>query len=305
MQTSLDLTVIILTYNEQQHIERCITSIRDIATHIYVVDCFSTDRTRDIATNLGAYVHENKWVNYATQFNWALNNLPLATEWIFRLDADEVVTDDLKYELRTKLSTLPGEVSGIYVNRRMVFLEKWIRHGGMNPAYMLRIWRRGNGFCEKRWMDEHIKLTQGKSVAFHYDIIDHNLNNLTWWIAKHNGYSSREVVDLLNIKYNLIAYDEVTPDFWGTQEQRKRWLKLRYAKLPFFVRPVLYFVYRYAFKLGFMDGKEGLIYHFLQAFWYRFLVDAKLFEIQMKCGNDTTKIVQLLETQYGIDVYGN
>lgn len=298
----VDLSVIILTGNEQQHIERCIASVRDIAARIYVVDCFSTDQTREIATGLGAEVYQNRWVNYATQFNWALENLPLTTEWIFRLDADEVVTDDLKQELQERLPTLPNEVSGIYVKRRMMFLGKWISHGAMHPAYMLRIWRRGSGFCEKRWMDEHIKLIRGESIAFQHDIIDDNLNNLTWWIAKHNDYATREAVDLLNIRYDLIAYDEVTPTLWGTQVQRKRWLKLRYARLPLFVRPVLYFIYRYFFRLGFMDGREGLAYHFLQGFWYRFLVDAKLFDLHRKCGNDRVKIVAQLKDDYGIDI---
>ncbi len=301
----LDLSVIILTHNEQQHIERCIASVCDFAANIYVIDCYSTDRTREIALSLGAQVYEHTWVNYASQFNWALENIPLTTGWIFRLDADETVTAELKCELLERLLALSADVSGIYVTRRMVFLDRWIRHGAMYPIRMLRLWRRGDGFCEKRWMDEHIKITAGRSESFEHDIVDHNLNNLGWWITKHNSYASREAVDLLNLKYNLIKYDEVAPVFFGTQEQRKRWLKIRYANLPFFVRPLLYFIYRYIFKLGFLDGKEGLIYHFLQGFWYRFLVDAKLFEIHQKCGSDSKKIIELLKTDYGIDISAN
>ena len=301
----LDLSVIILTYNEEKHIERCITSVRDIAANIYVIDCFSTDRTREIALSLGAQVYENAWVNYATQFNWALAHVPVSTGWIFRLDADEIVTDELKQELQERLPTLPADVSGIYVKRRMVFLGRWIRHGDMYPVHMLRLWRQGDGFCEKRWMDEHIKITAGRSESFEHDIIDNNLNNLGWWISKHNSYATREAVDLLNLKYNLIEYDEITPAFFGTEEQKKRWLKIRYANLPFFARPVLYFFYRYILKSGFLDGKEGLMYHFLQGFWYRFLVDAKLFEIHQKCGHDSAKIVELLKTDYDIDISVN
>jgi len=298
----LDLTVIILTYNEELHIERCIRSVRDIAANIYVVDCFSTDRTKEIAYGLGAQVYENPWINYATQFNWALDNLPITTKWVFRLDADEVATNELKRELKERLSVLPDDISGVCVKRRMVFMDKWIRNGDMYPIYMLRLFRNSMGRCEMRWMDEHIIIERGGSVNFEYDIIDHNLNNLGWWIAKHNGYSTREAVDLLNIRYNFIDYDEVVPDLWGTQAQKKRWLKIRYAKLPFFIRPFLYFVYRYVFKRGFLDGKEGLMYHFLQGFWYRFLVDAKLCEILKKGGNDKAKIVSLLKAEYGIDI---
>lgn len=298
--TPLNLSVIILTYNEEQHLERCIRSIRDIAAHIYVIDCFSNDRTRDIAESLGATVFQNAWVNYATQFNWALENVPLSTEWIVRLDADEIITDELKRELQERLHNLPPDVSGIHVKRRMVFMDKWIRHGDMYPVHMLRLWRSGNGFCEKRWMDEHIKITSGRTVFFEHDIVDHNLNNLTWWINKHNGYATREAVDLLNIKYNLIDYDEITPAFRGNQEQRKRWLKIRYANLPFFVRPFIYFIYRYILRRGFLDGKEGLVWHVLQGFWYRFLVDAKLYEIRKKCGHDKARIIEMLHSDYGI-----
>jgi len=298
----LDLTVIILAYNEELHIERCIGSVRDIAADIFVVDCFSTDRTREIARGLGAQVFENSWINYATQFNWALDNLPITTKWVFRLDADEIATNELKRELQERLCGLSDDISGICVKRRMVFMDKWIRYGDMYPIYMLRLFRNSIGRCEMRWMDEHIIIEKGRSVNFEHDIVDHNLYNLSWWIAKHNGYSTREAVDLLNIIYSLIDYDEVMPDLWGTQAQKKRWLKIRYAKLPFFVRPFLYFVYRYVFKRGFLDGKEGLMYHFLQGFWYRFLVDAKLCEILKKSGNDKVKIVSLLKAEYGIDI---
>jgi glycosyltransferase involved in cell wall biosynthesis len=300
MKTPLDISVIILAHNEQKHIERCITSVRNLAATIYVIDCFSTDRTMGIAKSLGGKVYQNEWVNYASQFNWALDHVPITTGWILRLDADEVVTNELKQELMERLPNFPAEVSGLYVKRRMVFMDRWIRHGDMYPVHMLRLWRTGTGHCEKRWMDEHIKITVGMFDAFENDIVDHNLNNLGWWITKHNSYASREAVDLLNLKYNLIEYDEVSPAFFGTQEQRKRWLKIRYSNLPFFVRPFLYFIYRYIFKLGFLDGKEGLIYHFLQGFWYRFLVDAKLFEIRKKCGHDKKKIIDLLFTDYGI-----
>jgi glycosyltransferase involved in cell wall biosynthesis len=300
MKTPLNLSVIILTYNEEQHLQRCIFSVYDIALDIFIIDSFSTDRTQEIACTMGAKVYQNKWVNYATQFNWALDTVPISTKWILRLDADEVITDELKYELQERLPFLPDDVSGIYVKRRMVFMDKWIRHGDMYPVHMLRLWRKGAGFCEKRWMDEHIKITSGNSVSFEYDIVDHNLNNLNWWVNKHNNYASRETVDLLNLKYALIEYDDVNPALFGTQAQRKRWLKIRYANLPFFIRPFIYFIYRYFLKFGLLDGREGLVYHVLQGFWYRFLVDAKLFEIRLKCGNDKIKIIELLYSEYGI-----
>jgi len=302
--TTLDLSVIILTYNEEQHLVRSILSVRDIAANIYVIDCFSDDRTQEIAKSFGAQVYENRWINHSNQFNWALDILPISTQWILRLDADEVVSDELKQELKTRLQALSGDVSGIYIKRRMVFMDRWICHGDMYPVFMLRLFRTGLGRCEMRWMDEHIKISHGTTILFEHDIVDHNLNNLTWWTAKHNNYATREAVDLLNIRYNFVDYDEVTPDIWGSQAQRKRWLKIKYAHLPLFVRPLLYFVYRYFIKLGFMDGKEGLVYHFLQGFWYRFLVDAKMFEIRKKCGGDKDIIAAMLKNEYGIDISG-
>lgn len=296
------IAVIILAGNESRHIQRCISSVKDIASEIFVVDCYSSDETTSIATKLGAKVYQNKWVNYATQFNWALDHLPIKSRWIFRLDADEVVCDSLKEEIKNKFLLLHDDVRGIYVRRQMHFLGKWIRHGSMYPVYMLRIFRFGYAYCEQRWMDEHIKITSGSTLKFDGDIIDINLNNLGWWINKHNSYSIREAIDILNLKFNIVEEDGISSYLFGTQEQRKRWLKIKYAKFPLFVRPAMYFIFRYFFKLGFLDGKEGLVWHFLQGFWYRFLVDAKIYEIYLKGGKDSVSIKRIIKQEYGIEL---
>lgn len=293
------ITVIILTHNEKLHLERCIKSLIPFAKEIFVVDSLSSDNTREIATSLGAKVYKNSWINYAEQFNWGLQNCPISTKWVMRMDADEYVTSELQTEIKSKLSSLPDSVTSIYVKRQVHFLGKWIKRGGYYPTWLLRIWHFDKGFCEKKWMDEHIKVTEGTSVFFKNDIVDHNLNNLTWWTTKHNNYATREVVDLLNIRYNLLQYDEVKPALFGTQEQRKRWLKIRYAKLPLFTRPFIYFLYRYVFKLGFLDGTKGLIWHFLQGFWYRFLVDAKVFDIKRKVKLNNSSLLQEVENYLG------
>ena len=130
-------------------------------------------------------------------------------------------------------------------------------------------------------MDEHVKLEQGKTITFENDFVDDNLNNLTWWTNKHNNYATREAIDLLNIKYKFSSADGLNANLSEAQDKRKRWLKENlYTRLPLFIRPFLYFIYRYIFKLGFLDGIPGLIWHFLQGFWYRFLVDAKIYQIE-------------------------
>lgn len=298
----IDLTVIILTYNESLHIERCISSLRAITDKIFIIDSFSTDGTPEIATRLGATVVQNPWVSYAFQFNYGIEHNPFATDWLMRMDADEYITPELAQEINAALPNVSPEISNMYIKRRVIFMDQWIKHGGYYPTWLLRIWRRGQGMCEELWMDEHIKVKGGSPIRLQHDLVDHNLNNLTWWTQKHNNYAIREVIDLLNIKYDFENRETVTPDFFGSQEQRKRFLKVKYAGLPLFTRPFLYFIYRYFVKLGFLDGKKGMIWHFLQGFWYRFLVDAKVYEVYQTVGRDKQRIMEHFLQEYGKDL---
>ncbi|HEV7347245.1 glycosyltransferase family 2 protein [Telluribacter sp.] len=298
----VDLSVIILSHNESKHIERCIKSLLPLTDKIFIVDSYSTDDTVQLATQLGAMVVQNSWVSYAFQFNYGIQHNPFQTKWLMRMDADEYITSELADELNRRLTDLPENISGLYVKRRVLFMNKWIKNGGYYPTWLLRVWQNGQGICEELWMDEHIKLSQGDTLNLEHDIVDHNLNNLTWWTQKHNNYAIREVIDLLNIKYNFDEKETVTPAFWGTQEQRKRYLKVRYASLPLFTRPVMYFLFRYFIKLGFLDGTKGLIWHFLQGFWYRFLVDAKVYEVYQKAGKNKNDIIIHFLTEYGKDL---
>ncbi|NSW46009.1 MAG: glycosyltransferase family 2 protein [Bacteroidales bacterium] len=298
----LDISVIILTYNEEIHIERCIQNIKTIAKDIFVVDCFSTDNTVKIAKSLGAKVFQHKWENsYAKQFNWALENLPITTKWILRLDADEYLYPELIEEITKKLPKLPENITGIVFKRRHIFLEKWMKRGTY-PVKLLRLFQHKKGICEQRWMDEHIQLNEGISIEFEHDFADHNLNNLTWWTQKHNGYAIREAIDLLNIELHF--YEEKEPQL-NAQALKKRKHKESYARKPLFLRAFIYFVYRYFFKLGFLEGKEGFLWHFLQGWWYRTLVDVKIYEIKKTCGTDKEKIKQYLLTHHHINIDDN
>ena len=296
-----NLTVLILTLNEELHIKRCIDSLLPLTNNIFIIDSYSTDRTVEIAKSLGAQVYQNRWPgNHSLQLQWGLEHCPIKTEWIMKMDADEYILPELAQEIKTNIDTLEDDVSGIYIKRRVYFMNRWIKHGGYYPTWLLRIWRHKQGQVEQRWMDEHIKLHSGKSIYFEHDLVDDNKNDLTWWTQKHNHYATREAADILNMIYNFKQFDSVEAKFSGTQEQRKRWLKKRYAALPLFLRPLLYFIWRYLFQFGFLDAKAGLIWHFLQGGWYRFLVDAKIHEIYVKAGKEKKDIQKFLQSQYNI-----
>jgi glycosyltransferase involved in cell wall biosynthesis len=277
------ITVILLTFNEEKHIERCLKSLWPIAEAIYVIDSFSTDATCDIARSLGAKVFQNKWVNYSTQFNWGLQNCPITTQWTMRMDCDEYLLPELITEINQKIPIASSDTGGFIIKRRVYFMDRWIKRGGFYPHRLLRIWRTGNGMLEERQMDEHVVLNEGNVVALNHDMVDHNLNDLTWWINKHNHYATREMLDLIAIHNSTTSAQNVDSSLMGEQYSRKRWIKEKiYSKIPLFTGPLFYFLYRYFLLLGFLDGKPGLIWHFLQGFWYRFLVDAKLYESRFK-----------------------
>ena len=189
--------IVVLTQNEERHIPRLLRTARGLDGRIFIVDSDSTDRTAEIAGAAGALVVSHKFVNYALQFQWALDNLPIASEWVMRLDADETLTPELVEEIRRRLPALPPDVTGVNLKRRHIFLGRWIKHGGRYPLTLLRIWRKGAARIERRWMDEHMVLLHGRAVTFEHDFCDHNLNDLTFFTDKHNKYATREAIDVL------------------------------------------------------------------------------------------------------------
>jgi len=276
----MSLLSIVLTFNEEAHIDRCIRSLKKVSTDILVVDSFSTDKTTDIAESLGARVLQNNWINHSSQFNWALSKIRKKYDWILRIDADEVISEHLEYEINTKLSKVPAQTDGIFVNRHIMFQGKLVKYGGISSVYVLRIFRQGKGSCEKRWMDEHIHVL-GKTTKFSGEIIDNNLMSLSQWIEKHNNYASLEAIDHLNKKYNFMDHNSIGSIKTTTKTVFKRWVKDNiYNLLPLKLRVVIYFLYRFFFKFGFLDSPEGRSFHVLQGFWYRYIVDIKILEIE-------------------------
>lgn len=296
----MQLTVVILTKDEERHIGRCLSSVAPFATRCLVVDSGSTDGTVDLARKAGADVLENPWVNYATQFNWALDQLGSSTGWVMRLDADEVVSSALAEEIAMRLPTLGPDVDGVFVSRRMTFLGRPIRWGGVFPVRVLRLFRYGRGRCENRWMDEHI-MVDGPTGDLKGEIVDDNHKPLTWWTQKHNGYASREVVDLLNLEYRFMPHETVADLGGGQQAGVKRWLKEHvYVRLPGGFRAFAYFLYRYLLRLGFLDGKVGGAFHILQGLWYRYLVDVKLNEVKAYMKREGVDVVTAIWEVLGI-----
>lgn len=274
MKSSISL--IVLTFNEEKNLPRYFESVKNLVEEIFVVDSYSTDKTVEIAEKFGAKVFQRVFINQAEQFNWALDNLPITTEWILRLDADEYLTPELCEEIRRVLPETPSETTGFYVKRRVYFLGRWIRHGDYYPTWFLRLWRKGAARIEEREVDEHAVLLRGKAERLKNDFIDENKNGLEAWTAKINNYTSREVRERKN-------KNEPTSELGNNQAAKKRWLRRNiYYHLPLFCRAFLYFFYRYFIRLGFLDGKEGLIFHFLQGCWNQFLVDAKIYEYESR-----------------------
>jgi glycosyltransferase involved in cell wall biosynthesis len=274
------IAAIILTKNEELHIERCINSIRSIADYILVVDSGSDDSTVSIATNCGASVLENHWINYATQFNWALGNLPSGISWVLRIDADEVMLPELSDEIIKKLPKLSDHVVGVNFTRLISFQGDIVKFGSLSKSKVLRLFRNGAGFCEIRWMDEHIKVN-GEILSFDGVIVDENKKSLSWWIQKHNSYASREAVDLLNLEYLLSGHDSVASVMTHGKAGRVRWVKEKiYRYLPTRFRSFVYFFVRYFILFGFLDRRGASDFHILQGFWYRYLVDAKVREVK-------------------------
>lgn len=292
----MSISVVILTYNERLHIARCIESARKVAEKICIVDSHSTDGTQDIARQCGAVVVEHDYINQAQQMQWAIDNLGLNTEWVMRMDADEYLTDKLVDEIKTRLPKLPTDVTGVYLPLDVIFQGKNVKHGRLHAPKIMRIWRRGKAYMEQRWMDERMVLSEGTAITFKGRFVDHNLNTLAWWTQKHNNYSNRELAVEAMRMYGIGSDDEALKG----RNQKKG----MYYRLPAFFRAGVYFSVRYFLLGGFIDGKAGLIWATLQAYWYRFLIDAKMSEMKRALGKNPTheQVKDYFKERYNISL---
>ncbi len=281
----IPLSVVVVTRNEEKNIERCLTSVHGFADQVFVVDSESTDRTREIARPYAddvvelPYDHTRiiPWI-----FQWALDHLPLRNEWVLILEADQALPEALKEEIAALLA--PGRIdaieeSGFYIRRRQIFRGRPLRFGGYGSKYLLKLFRRSCSELDPVEQDTRVYV-RGQVGRLRQPLEEWNLKEdaILFYLEKHLRYADAFAHEELLRRQTNLPF-KLTPRFFGTADERTLWLKTRYYRMPLFVRPCLYFLYRYFFLLGILDGGTGFLFHFLQAFWFRLVVDVRLAEL--------------------------
>jgi glycosyltransferase involved in cell wall biosynthesis len=276
----LPVSVIVPVRNEVANLARCLGALADVA-EVYVIDSQSSDETRAIAEAYGAKVVQFFYSGgWPKKRQWAMDTLPLACEWTLLLDADEILTPQLAHEIREAIRN--PAVDGYSICLQMHFLGRVLRHCDAS-FWKLSLFRKGRGRFECRLKDqdasmadieihEHV-VVDGPTRKLHHALIHHNVASLSRYIAKHNEYSNWEARVLLQPAGKS---EELRADLFGTQAQRRRWLKRKLFRLP--GSPILLFLYRYFVRLGIFDGVPGLIYCVFQAV-QMFHTKAKIYEL--------------------------
>lgn len=278
-------SLIVLTYNEEIHLPRLLASMEGLEYDLFVLDSGSNDQTIPIAESYGAQVLVNPFENHPKQWDFALQHFKITTPWIIGLDADHIILPELFQKLASfDPDQIPDTVNGIYFNRKNYFKGRWIRRGGYFPKYMLKMFRTGMGYSDLNENMDHRFIAPGETIVWKDGYLkEENLkeNDIGFWIQKHNRYANlvaREEMD----RMESIRTQTIQPKLFGTPDQRTAWLKNRWWQLPLYWRPFFYFVYRFFLMGGIFDGREGRIFHFLQAYWFRLLVDIKIDELRKK-----------------------
>lgn len=272
---------VILTYNEEIHLPRLLESVRVLNAPVFILDSGSSDNTIAIATESGAAVLQHPFENHPKQWDYALKNFTIQTPWVIGLDADQVATPELIKHLADFRDEDYQGINGIYFNRKNFFKGRWIKHGSYYPFYQLKMIRYGIGFSDLSENMDHRFVVPGKTLIWKDGyILEENLkeNNIAFWIDKHNRYSDLVAHEEVE-RMQLMRTQTIQPRLWGAPDERRAWLKQRWWKLPRYFRPTLYFMHRMIFQLGILDGRTGVIFHFLQGFWFRLIVDIKIDEI--------------------------
>jgi glycosyltransferase involved in cell wall biosynthesis len=265
-------SIVILTFNSELSIAETLQSVAAISDDIHIVDSFSSDSTLEIAESFHAKIVQHPFESYGAQRNWSIDSLSFEHDWQLHLDADERLTPELRQEIL--LLGEEDDITGYYLPRRMHFLGRPIRHGGFCPTWHMRLFRSGMGRCEMRKYDQHFYVISGTTRQLNGYMIDDLRMPLGEWTARHNRWAEAEVEELTSSAEPKTIRGKIA----GNPVERKRFLRGIYNGLPLFVRPFGLFFYRYILRLGFLDGAAGFIFYVLQTFWFRFLIDAKLYE---------------------------
>ena len=291
----IKLTAIILTFNEEIHLSRCIKNLKDLTNNIYVIDSFSTDKTSEIARKNSIKILYRKFDNHAEQINWALSKIDSDTEWVLRIDADEILSEELISEIKYNLPIFQKKYNGIYISRRINFQGHLIKHGGVFPSKIIRLFRYGFAYCEDRLMDEKF-IIKGSCISLENELIDHNLKSFSWWLKKHNSYSNKEAIEMLDLDFNFLK-----------KNQNKKLNEINrkkdfYYNSPIFARAFFYFIYRYFFKFGFLDGFRGFIFHFFQGFLYRLIIDIKYYKVYKILRRSNKNLSKIIYDNFGLEI---
>ena len=292
--STIPITAIILAYNEEENIELCLRSIYGWCQEIFIVDSGSTDRTLEICRKYTPLMYSHPYTDHASQWDWALKNLPITCEWVLRLDADNIVSEKIKQQMAEVVAQNEQGVDGYYARHRHFFRNRPIR--GLK-SYWLRLIRHKNTYVDTSELVDFRFVPKGKTRRLSGEIIESNQKELSidFWIDKHQKFSSRMAIEeILRVSGQLDW--SMRPRLFGNPDERMIWLKNRWYRMPLYIRPFIYFFYRYILRLGFLDGSNGFLYHFLQAFWFRMIVDVKISEIKQQIANGEITLEELKES---------
>jgi glycosyltransferase involved in cell wall biosynthesis len=270
------LSVLVPTLDEELNLPDCLDSVC-WADQVFVVDSFSRDGTLDIARSRQAEVVQHRFESYSRQKNWALDNLPFKHEWVLIVDADERVTPQLRAEIQSLLASDGGVCAGYYVNRRFIFLGRWIRHAGWYPSWNLRLFRHRLGRYDDREVHEHVVL-DGPVDYLRNELLHVDRRPLEAFIARHNRYSTLEALARYKAETDALDKARLPPRLLGSPVERKRALREQvWPRLP--LKPLVLFAYMYVLRRGFLDGRAGLALCVFHAF-QEFMVGLKLAELR-------------------------
>jgi len=271
--------VVVLTFNCAGIIEDTLRQASKVSENIFVVDSGSTDGTLERLQGFSCTVVQRPFINYSEQRNWAIAQVKDRAQWQLHLDADEVLDEEAVAQIRSVLAQ-PQAASAYLIRRRDYFMGRMLRFSGLNPWH-LRLFRSGVGHCEERLYDQHF-VAAVPARRLHGYLHDRNATSLGEWTVRHNRWSELEAQELRAKKMGEGA-QLLKGRLSGDPRERTRWLKGVYYRLPGSLRAVAYFLYRYFFCLGFLDGRVGFYFAFFQALWFRMLVDAKDYEAAQNC----------------------
>lgn len=283
---TLSVTAIVLTFNEESNLPACLESLRGWRQKTFVVDSGSTDRTVTLAQEAGAEVVRHPFETHAKQWNWALKNIPIQTDWVLCLYADYRISVELRATLCRILPKTPSEVTGYYIPRKQIFRGRWIRHGTYWPRYILTLFRRDSAWSDERELVDCRFSVEGKTVHLKQPIVEQNEKerSVLFWLQKHLTYIELQAQEEYLRRHHRLGW-KIRPSLWGTPDQKVLWWKRIWYRMPLLVRPFLYYGYRYVIRLGFLDGSQGALFHFLQGFWLRLMVDVRIRELERGHGD--------------------